>query len=260
LYYFIYNFQAFILVMVRIHSMFMSAPLFSSDLAPFRLKSLLSFFISLLVFPVLIQKNPISIPGSMGLYALMVLSEVVIGLLIGFLASVIFSAFQLAGQYFSVQIGFGFSEVIDPLAQVSVPIIGQLKNLVGMLVFLYIDGHHFLIRAIVRSFELAPAFSMSESSLLGHLKYMSYSFSGMFLVALKIAMPIVATVFLLSVAEGVLAKAAPQMNIMMLGFPIKIAVAFGLIIILSPVTLRIMHVSLERTFDFISRVLINWPV
>jgi len=245
--------------MVRIHSMFMSAPLFSSDLAPFRLKTLLAFFISLIVFPIL-SKNPVKIPGDMGSYGLMILSEVVIGLLIGFLASVIFSAFQLAGQYFSVQIGFGFSEVVDPLAQVSVPIIGQLKNLVGMLVFLYIDGHHFLIRAVVRSFELAPSFNMTESSLLWHLKYISYSFSGMFLIALKIAMPIVATVFLLSVAEGILAKAAPQMNIMMLGFPIKIVVAFVLIAAIAPVTLRIMHISLERTFDFISRVLINWPV
>ncbi len=259
MYYFIYNFQAFLLVLVRIHSMFISAPFFSSDLAPFRLKTLLAFFVTLIIFPIYIQ-NPVSIPGNMGQYGLMVLSEVVIGLLIGFLTSVIFSAFQLAGQYFAVQIGFGFSEVLDPLAQVSVPIIGQLKNLAGMLVFLYIDGHHFLIRAIVRSFELAPSFSMGEESLFWHLKYVNYSFSGMFLIALKIAIPIVATVFLMSVSMGILAKAAPQMNIMMLGFPIKIVVAFVMIAIFAPVTIRIMRVSLERTFDFVSRILVHWPV
>lgn len=259
MYYFIYNFQLFLLVLVRVHSMFMSAPFFSSDLAPFRMKTLLAFFVALVVFPIYLQQ-PATIPQSMGLYGFMVLSEVVIGLFIGFLASVIFSAFQLAGQYFAIQIGFGFSEVVDPLAQVSVPIVGQLKNLVGVLVFLYINGHHFLIRAIVRSFALAPAFNMTESSLLGHLKYVNHTFSGMFVIALKIAMPIVATVFLMSVAMGILAKAAPQMNIMMLGFPIKIVVAFVLIAVLAPITVRIMHVSLERTFDFISKVLIYWPV
>ena len=89
----------------------------------------------------------------MGSYALLVVQEVFVGLFVGFLVSVIVSAFQLAGEYFSVQIGFGINEVLDPLAQVSVPLIGQLKNLIGLLIFLVIGGHHFLIKAIYRSYE-----------------------------------------------------------------------------------------------------------
>ncbi|HEY1406243.1 MAG TPA: flagellar biosynthetic protein FliR, partial [Spirochaetota bacterium] len=77
--------------------------------------------------------------------------------------------------------------------------------------------------------------------------------------ALKIALPVVGTVFLVSMALGMLAKAAPQMNIMMLGFPFKIVVAFGLIVFLSPLIIRIMQVSFERTFQFISEVLVHWP-
>jgi flagellar biosynthetic protein FliR len=258
--YFVYNFQAFLLVMIRIHTLFMTAPFFSSGVIPFRLKALLAFFVTLIIFPLLMEAGGFKVTGNMIEYATFVLREVVIGIYIGFLASIVFTSFQLAGQYFAVQIGFGFSEVVDPMAQVSVPIVGQLKNLIGLLVFLYINGHHFLISAIYRSFELAPVFSVSQNSIESHMKYLVYSFSGMFIVALKIALPIMATVFLVSVSMGILAKAAPQMNIMMLGFPFKILVAFVLIIFLSPMIVKIMQVSLSRTFDFITGVLNYWPI
>ncbi|HRX16869.1 MAG TPA: flagellar biosynthetic protein FliR [Spirochaetota bacterium] len=257
--YFIYNFQAFLLVMIRIHSLFVVAPFFSSGVTPVRLKALLAFFITLVIFP-LIVKNGISVSGNMLEYGLMVVREIIIGVYIGFIASIVFTAFQLAGQYFSVQIGFGFSEVVDPMAQISVPIIGQIKSMVGLLVFLYINGHHFLISAIYRSFELAPVINFSDTAISDHMRYLTYSFSGMFIVALKIALPILATVFLVSVSMGVLAKAAPQMNIMMLGFPFKIMVAFVLIVVLSPLIIRIMQVALGRSFHFISKVLTYWPV
>lgn len=258
--YFVYNFQAFLLVMIRIHSLFMVAPFFSSGVIPIRLKSLIAFFTTLVIFPLLMKHGGYEVTGNMIEYATFVLREIVIGIYIGFLASIIFTAFQLAGQYFAVQIGFGFSEVVDPMAQISVPIVGQLKNLIGLLVFLYINGHHFLISAIYRSFELVPAFSLSEQSATGHMKYLVYSFSGMFVVALKIALPIMGTIFLVSVAMGVLAKAAPQMNILMLGFPFKILVAFVLMTVLAPMIVRIMQASLNRTFQLISGVLTNWPV
>ncbi len=258
--YFIYNFQAFLLVMIRIHTLFLAAPFFASGVIPVRVKALLAFFTTLVLFPMLMQKGGYAVTDNMIEYAVLVIREVVIGVYIGFLASIIFTAFQLAGQYFAVQIGFGFSEVVDPMAQISVPIIGQLKNLIGLLIFLYLNGHHFLISAIYRSFELVPVFSLSETSITQHMKYLVYSFSGMFVVALKIAFPIMATIFLVSVSMGVLAKAAPQMNIMMLGFPFKIMVAFILIMFLSPMIVKIMQVSLSRTFRFISNVISYWPV
>ncbi len=258
--YFIYNFQAFLLVIIRIHSLFMVAPFFASGVIPVRLRALIAFFTALVIFPMLMRGTGYGVTGNMIEYAIFVLREVVIGIYIGFLASIIFTAFQLAGQYFAVQIGFGFSEVVDPMAQISVPIVGQLKNLIGLLIFLYINGHHFLISAIYRSFELAPVITISEHSISSHLKYLVYSFSGMFIVAMKIALPIMATIFLVSVSMGILAKAAPQMNIMMLGFPFKILVAFVLIMLLSPMVVRIMQVSLGRTFRFITGVLTHWPV
>ncbi|PKL35505.1 MAG: flagellar biosynthetic protein FliR [Spirochaetae bacterium HGW-Spirochaetae-1] len=256
--YFVYHFQVFLLIMMRMSAMIVIAPFYSSAVIPMRLKALLSFLIALVIFPI-IASHGYKITGNMGIYYLMVLREVVIGLYIGFLVSVMFASFQLAGQLFSVQMGFGINEVLDPLGQVSVPLIGQLQNLIGLLIFLAIGGHHFLIEALYRSYELAPLVS-ADKAVMGQLfKYLMYTFSGMFIVAIKIALPIVGVLFLISVSMGVLAKAAPQMNIMMMGFPFSIVVAFGLLIITAPLVVRIMQVSLERTFTFVVKVLHHWP-
>jgi flagellar biosynthetic protein FliR len=256
--YFVYHFQVFLLIMMRMNAMIMIAPFFSSAVIPYRMKAVLSFLITLVIFPVIAAKG-YEVTGNMGHYYLLVIREVAIGIYLGFLVSIIFSAFQLAGQFFAVQIGFGINEVLDPLGQVSVPLIGQLKNLIGLLVFLSMNGHHLLIDAIYRSYELVPVLNVSREAAGKLFQYLMYSFSGMFVVALKIALPVVGTIFLISVSMGVLAKAAPQMNIMMLGFPFKIIVAFGILLAISPLVVRIMNVSLERTFAFLSKVLVHWP-
>lgn len=254
--FFVYHFQVFLLILMRMISMFIAAPFFSSGVIPLRVKMVVAFLITLVIFPVVTQSG-YSVPGAAGAYVLLLLKEITIGIFIGFLVTIIFSAFQLSGQYFAVQIGFGINEVIDPLAQVSIPLIGQLKNLIGLLVFLAINGHHFLVKAIYRSYELVPMFSLSASE--GLMKFLIHSMGGMFVIALKIALPVVGTVFLVTISLGILAKAAPQMNILMLGFPFKIAVALGVLVLISPLVIRIMYVSLERTFRFISKVIIYWP-
>jgi flagellar biosynthesis protein FliR len=256
--YFVSNFQAFFLILVRINAMIMIAPFYSSGVIPFRIKAMLSFFITLVIFPVVV--STIKVPGNMGLYYLLVVQEVMVGIYIGFLVSIIFTSFQLSAQFYAAQIGFGINEVLDPVGQVSVPLIGQLKNFVGLVVFLAIDGHHFLIEAIYRSFELVPGFGVGRSAAGGFLKYLVYSFSGMFIVALKISLPIVATAFLITVSMGVLAKAAPQMNIMMFGFPFQIIAGFGLLMVTSPLIIRIMQVAIERSFKLLTGVMLHWPV
>ncbi len=256
--YFVYHFEVFLLIMIRLNAMIVVAPFFSSGVVPMRTKGMISFLITLVIFPVVAAKG-YALPGSMGEYGMLVLREVTIGLFIGFLVSVIFAAFQLAGDFFAVQIGFGINEVLDPLAQISVPLVGQLKNLIGLLVFMAIYGHHFMIEAVYRSYELAPIISFNQAFAAGIFKYLLYAFNGMFIIALKIALPVIGTVLMLTIAEGLLAKAAPQMNIMMLGFPLKIIVAFGVLIITSPLIIRIMQVSLERTFKIMTNILLNWP-
>lgn len=258
MYYFVYHFQVFLLIMMRMSSMIVIAPFFSSDVIPFRIKALFSFLVTLVIFPIVAAKG-YNIPGDMGSYFLLVLQEVAIGLFIGFLISVIFAAFQLSGQYLAVQIGFGINEVLDPIGQVSVPLEGQYKNLIGLLVLLAMNGHHMMIQGVYRSYELAPVMGVSKAFMGGLLKYVLYTFSGMFVVALKIALPVIAIIFLVEISMGVLARVAPQMNIMMLGFPFKIAISFVVMIVVTPLIIRIMWVSLERVFALIFKMLAHWP-
>jgi flagellar biosynthetic protein FliR len=175
MYFFVYHFQVFLLILVRMAAMIVIAPFFSSGIIPFRMKGVIAFLITLVIFPVIAAKG-YKITGNMGLYFLMVLQEVIIGLYIGFLVSIIFAGFQLSGQFFAVQIGFGINEVLDPLGQVSVPLIGQLKNLIGLLVFLVLQGHHFLLQAVYRSYELAPVFSSSRDFTGSLFRYLMESF------------------------------------------------------------------------------------
>lgn len=252
------HFQLFLLIMTRMIAMMVIAPFYASEVLPLKLRAVLAFFTTIVIFPGVAQRGFV-MPNHMGGYTLLIVQEMMIGLLIGFLVSVIFSAFQLAGQYFAVQIGFGINEVIDPLAQISIPLVGQFKNLIGLLVFLAINGHHFMIHAIYRSYELAPVMGLNAPMLNGIMRYMSYAFGGMFVVALKISLPIVATVFIVTVSLGILAKAAPQMNILMLGFPFKIIVSFAVMLLTAPLIVRVMNVALERSFNFITKVLRYWP-
>jgi flagellar biosynthetic protein FliR len=256
--YFVYHFQVFLLIMMRMNAMIMLAPFFSSDVIPFRIKAVISFLITLVIFPVVAARG-YHIPNDMGAYFLLVLQEVSIGLFLGFLISVIFAAFQLSGQYLAVQVGFGINEVLDPIGQVSVPLEGQFKNLIGLLVLLAMNGHHLMIQGVYRSYELAPIMSVNKVFLGGLLKYVLYTFTGMFVVALKIALPVVAVVFLVEVSLGVLARVAPQMNIMMLGFPFKIVISFVVMVVVTPLIVRIMWVSLERVFAFMFKMLAHWP-
>ncbi|TFH43810.1 MAG: flagellar type III secretion system protein FliR [Chrysiogenales bacterium] len=258
MYHFVYHFQVFLLIMMRMNAMIIIAPFFSSDLIPFRVKALVSFLITMVIFPMVAAKG-YRLPGDMGGYFLLVIQEVAIGLFIGFLVSVIFAGFQLSGQFFAVQIGFGINEVLDPIGQVSVPLVGQFKNIIGLLVLLAMNGHHMMLQGVYRSYELAPIMGADKAFLGGLMKYMLHAFSGMFVVALKIAFPIVAIVFVVTVSMGILAKVAPQMNIMMLGFPFKIAVSFIVMLVITPMIVKIMWVSLERAFAFMFKILRYWP-
>lgn len=256
--YFVLQFQLFMLIMLRLLAMMVIAPFYSSPMIPFRMRFGLAFLVSLVILPV-IAHNGYYLTTDMSKYFMLALREIGIGLFIGFLVAIIFASFQLASQMYIAQIGFGMSEVLDPLAEISIPVIGQLKNMIGILVFLAMDGQHYMIKAINRSYELAPVNVLTQTHWGLFLKFIDHSFSGMFVVAIKLALPVMATIFLITVAEGVLAKVAPQMNIMMLGFPIKIIVTFGLLAFTAPLIVRIMNVSLERTFKFISQILANWP-
>lgn len=245
--FFVNNFQIFLLIFVRMFGVFVVAPFFSSGGVPLRIRAVFSVYITACIFPMVVN-NFSSIPENMFAYAFLIGSEGLIGILIGFLMAIIFAAFQLAARFFSFQMALGIAEVIDPLSEVGITLVGQLWTIMGIMIFIAINGPHMMIIATYDSFSTIHLLRIAEDS----RKVMQVAidtFGAMFLVALKLAFPILITLFLLAIVLGLLAKAAPQMNIFMVGFPVQIGVGLLIMIAVTGAIAFGMSSALNRAFE-----------
>jgi flagellar biosynthetic protein FliR len=236
----------FILIAARALAMIEVAPLLSSEAIPQVVKISLAGLAAFAVLPTaevfMAANSPsglVTLPGgtisdlrneTFSLrFFLLIIGEGIIGLIIGFFMMIIFSAFSTAGQFFSLQMGFGASETFDPLSQIENPLMGQYLNLVSMLVFVTIGGFHQLfLGGFWRSVQTINIISLVE----GREPVVTMIVSGLsrlFMDAMIISLPILGTLFLTSLTTGLISKAAPQINILSEGFPISISVAFILI-------------------------------
>ncbi len=227
------NFQKFMLVFSRILGLILVVPFFSSKMINTRAKLGLVFFITIVIFPLVYKFIP-EIPENMVEYSFIAIVEGMVGIIIGFCLTLSFSAYQLAGQFFTIQMGFGASEVFDPMSQISIPLMGQYLYLIAILVFLSMHGPVLIIREIYSSFELINVSNFIKNSIIEPTYGIIATFSDMFMVALRMSFPIMGTLLLVSVTMGLLAKAAPQMDLLMIGFPISITVGFIILILILP--------------------------
>jgi flagellar biosynthetic protein FliR len=236
----------FLLIAARALAMIEVAPLLSSDAIPQVAKIALAGLAAFAVLPTAevffaanSQSGLVTLPGGSVSdlryetfsfrFLLLIIGEGLIGIIIGFYMTVIFAAFSTAGQFFTLQMGFGASETFDPLSQIENPLMGQYLNLVSMLVFVTIGGFHTLfLGGFWRSVQSLNIVSLIE----GREPVVIMMVSGLtrlFYDAMIISLPILGTLFLTSLTTGLISKAAPQINILSEGFPISISVAFILI-------------------------------
>jgi flagellar biosynthetic protein FliR len=242
------NVRLFLLVFFRIIALVELAPLISSSSIPQLAKIGMAFFVSASVFPTVLATHPAIPTGALD-YGLLALGEAAIGLLLGFLLNLIFAAFQLAGQLFSLQMGFSASEVFDPLSQVEIPLMGEFLNLVAMLVFITTSGmSRFLLVGVQRSFQYLTAMDLVTHRE-GIITLLINGLVGLFQSALTIAFPILGTLLLVSVAMGLLARAAPQMDILTMGFPVSIGVSFLLLFATMPFLMTAMERIIDGSFQ-----------
>jgi flagellar biosynthesis protein FliR len=250
------NIRLFLLVFFRIIAMVELAPLVSSSSIPQVAKVGLSLFLAAAVFPGALAR-PYPIPADAINYGLLVLGEVAIGLLLGFILNMIFSAFQLAGQFFSLQMGFGASEVFDPLSQVEIPLMGEFLSLVAMLVFITTSGmNRFLLVGVERSFQYLRAVDLVTHKE-GVLQLLINGLGGLFQSALTISFPILGTLLLVSIVMGLLARAAPQMDVLTMGFPLSIGVSFILLFATLPFLMTAMERIIDAGFDTLGQFVIG---
>jgi len=221
-----------LLIFCRITAFFIVAPVFSAKNVPSQFKIGLSFFVTLVVFSTIV-------PSSMtfdGLYVVAVMKEIVIGLLLGFVGYLFFTLVQISGSFIDMQMGFSMANIIDPMTGTQSPILGNLKFMLAMMLFIAMNGDHYFIHALVDSYKWVPlsndAFAHMYNGQVSD--FLLQSFDTVFLLAFQMAAPMIAALFLVDVGLGILARTAPQFNIFVIGMPLKVLVGFVLLTLVFP--------------------------
>jgi len=252
----------FLLVYARCFAMIITLPLFSMRSVPRVAKLALSFYMAFLMFAgvdfsvyeaVVTQDQAFSLQ-----YLLLVFGEALIGVIMGFFIQIIFAAFSTAGQLFAFQMGFSAASAYDALSQVENPLMGQYLNFIAMLVFLQNKWFQkIFIAGLMGSFKSLSAYSLATGSE-QLARFMLKGLTNLFADALIIALPVMGTLLLVSVATGLLSKAAPQMNLLSEGFPIMILLAFFLILNMLPAMSDFFIRSFNQGLTDLTNLFVTW--
>jgi len=212
----------FIMMFFRVLSILWLLPIFSSRVVSTIFKAGLCLAISYILF----EDIKMDIPQIKGPYFLMVLilKEIIIGLTISFTVRILFNMFNAAGEIVSFQTGFSFARFMDPLSMTQVSVLEQFQNVLAIFVFFSIDGHHSVMKGMFLSFKEIPIGAFVPNS--GLFNYLLNGVSKIFSTGIKIGAPIIATLFIVELALGLLSRMIPQMNIFIEGMPMKILITF----------------------------------
>jgi flagellar biosynthesis protein FliR len=214
----------FILVLARVSPMFLLAPIFSSRMLPARARGVVAVAISFGLAPIALHGQQISLDGMT--LAGLIGKELLVGLAYAFALAAVFAAISVAGSLLDTAMGFSFGSLIDPITGTQSPILTQLYAMVGVLIFIAIDGDHWMIEGLARSYQLVPISKFpSVNALVGGA---DHAFVSIFGSAIELAAPVLLAVLLTDCAMGLVARVMPQLNVFAVGFPAKIAV--GLLI------------------------------
>ena len=225
------DFVILLLIFVRILSSFIAAPIFSNSALPAVAKIFIAFLVAYIVFS-LVDKSKIVVEFGTWFLVSSVIKEVIIGLIMGYSLNMVFYAVSFAGSIMGFDIGLASAQILNPLEETQNDVVGEVIYFLAMLVFLLINGHHYLIRALYTSFTVVPlgktVINVPVYNLL--LKYSA----SVFIIAVKIAAPILVSFFLVHIAEGVLARVIPQMQVFFVSQPLKIGLGFSLLALAVP--------------------------
>lgn len=233
---------AFFFPLARILALLTAAPPFNNQGLNTRTRLVLGLAIALAITPALPKIAAIDPASGLGL--LILAQQLVIGLAMGFAMRLVFTAIDLAGTMISNQMGLGFATAYDPQSAAQTAVISQFLGMLGLLVFLAIDGHLMVIATLGRSFILLPisANAIASSSWLNIANAGGLIFSSGVLLSL----PVVVALLIANMALGVLGRVAPQLNLMAIGFPITIVLGFSALI----VSLSYLATPLQQLFEF----------
>jgi flagellar biosynthesis protein FliR len=222
--------RIYLLVLMRVSIVLFMLPLFSSKIFPTLTKMAFAMVLSLLLYSV-VQVDITRFPMNVIDTGRLIIMELMIGLTLGLCIRLFFAIVQFAGQIVGFQMGFAMINVVDPQTGSNVSIMDQLGYWVCVLVFLTMNGHHLMFLSLIDSFAVVPiGFFMIQKVMLGKMLSLG---SDIFILGIKLGAPIIAALLLTSSAFGLVARFSPQMNVMIVAFPLKILVGmvfFGILL------------------------------
>lgn len=199
----------FVLVLSRVSGIFMMSPLLSNRSVPDRVKIPLIVIMSLLLIPAIHSYKMVSVSNHIQLLVY-IFEELTIGLILGFVASLIFSTIQIAGEIFGMNIGYSIATILDPSTESDIGVLSTLYMVMGALFFLYLDGHHVILSAVGKSYDILPAGS-------GFNLQIGYGIlpliQKVLVMAIQISAPVLVVITILNLIFGLITKISPQMNI-----------------------------------------------
>jgi len=239
------------LPLARVLGMMSSAPLFSNSALPIRIRAAFGIVVTVTVLPILPPGPPID-PGS-GIGIAVFVQQIFIGVAIGFVMRLVFAAVDLAGELIGLQMGLSFATFFDPDSNGQTGVLAEFIGLLATLLFLALGGHLLMIEVLVRSFEWMPirpdpanALGWKEVAATGALLYAA---------GLLLALPLITALLITNIAMGVLTRAAPQINLFAVGFPITMTAGFVVLILSLEAFGPVMRMFYDRGFEAIALML-----
>lgn len=237
------QYEIFLLIFVRTTGIFVISPFFGIENTPNLLKIAFSFILSTLL-TLSLNVGTTYLETS---FFILVFKELIIGLLIGFISYSFFTTFYVMGQIIDMKIGFGMVNVVDPQHRIQVPVMGNFYYILAFLLFMSINGHHSIINGLVDSYDFIPIgnfYPITEDGL-----FLIDIVSEVFSIGFKLSVPVVVTIFLIDVLLGILARTIPQMNVFVVGLPLKILVGLLIVGISVPVFYKLVPVVFDKAIN-----------
>ncbi len=215
---------SFWLTLMRLSLIVFMLPFFGGEVLPMPIKVALCMVFTLAVWPAL-SFTGTELPPDIWSIVIMLFGELTLGLMLSMVVRFLFAAVQFGGMIMGFQMGFAMVNVIDPLTGVSNPVTSHFLYMVSLLCFLSFNGHIYLLKALAQSFEMVPPGGLYISSQLGlHVLNLA---GKIFVIALQVTAPVMTAVFMVDLSLALISRVAPQMHLLVLGFPIKITVGFA---------------------------------
>ncbi len=240
------------MVLARVGGLVIFVPFFASTSIPAKSRIMLALAITILVLP-FVPVASVSGITDIGSLTVMMFSELMIGLSIGFVITSVFSGLQLAGLLIGQQLGIALARVFDPLFNEQSSVLGQFYFWLAMIIFLLINGHVILIKAVINSFRtLAPGQFIASKDFIANMgEVLQLSFA----MAFQISAPVIVAILLATLAMGFITRTVPQFNILSVGFSIRAMIGFVLVVICLIPAMYVFLSGLDMGFDMLYRML-----